>query len=134
MSDYFEDGREFLEHYGVKGMKWGVRKDRLSTGVSTESTTSLSGKAKVKTGGGSRNPASADALKVAGSKQKLKKSGMDSLSNREIKELNERMNLEVNLNRLNKETQSSGKRFVSKLLEPPKPQEVRRLAINRTKK
>jgi ribosomal protein S18 acetylase RimI-like enzyme len=30
MSDYFEDGREFLEHFGVKGMKWGVRKDRGS--------------------------------------------------------------------------------------------------------
>jgi ribosomal protein S18 acetylase RimI-like enzyme len=32
MSDYFELGEEFLEHFGVKGMKWGVRKDRGSKG------------------------------------------------------------------------------------------------------
>lgn len=25
-----EDVEDFLEHYGVKGMKWGVRKDRVS--------------------------------------------------------------------------------------------------------
>lgn len=32
MSDYVEDGRAFLSHYGVLGMKWGVRKGRVSTG------------------------------------------------------------------------------------------------------
>lgn len=137
MNDYFEVGEEFvdsLEHYGIKGMQWGKRKDRSSTEVSTESKTSRRGKAKVKSKGGERHPASDDALKVAGSKQKLKKSGTDALSNKELQELSTRMNLEVQVNRLNKETKSSGQKFVSKLIEPPKPQEVRRLAIDNAKK
>jgi hypothetical protein len=108
MSDKAVAGEEFLEHFGVKGMKWGVRKDRVSTNVST--------------------------LKVAGSKQKLKKSGTDSLSNKELQDLATRMNLEVQVNRLNKETKSSGKKFVSKLIEPPKPKEIRRLIADEVKR
>jgi hypothetical protein len=134
MSNYAEVGGEFLEHYGVLGMKWGVQNDRPSTKVSTESKTSSSGKAKVKTTGGERHPASADAMKVAGSKQKLKKSGTDSLSNKELQDLSTRMNLEVQVNRLNKETKSSGQKFVGALIEPPKPREVRQLIINKSKK
>jgi hypothetical protein len=137
MSNQTVAGEEFLDslsHYGVKGMKWGVRKDRPTTAVSTESKTTSRGKAKAKAEGGERHPASADARKVAGSKQKLKKSGMDSLSNQEIKDLNERMNLEVNLTRLDKETKSGGQKFVTKLFEPPKPREVRQLVINKAKK
>jgi hypothetical protein len=137
MSNQTVAGEEFLDslsHYGVKGMKWGVRKDRPTTAVSTESKTTSRGKAKAKAEGGERHPASADARKVAGSKQKLKKSGMDSLSNQEIKDLNERMNLEVNLTRLDKETKSGGQKFVTKLFEPPKPREVRQLILNKSKK
>lgn len=33
------DTEEFLSHYGVKGMRWGVRKDRKSSGSSLKSTT-----------------------------------------------------------------------------------------------
>jgi phage gp16-like protein len=132
MSD--QEVEELLSHYGVKGMQWGKSKDRSSTEATVESTLSRRGKAKVKAKGGERHPASADALKVAGSKQKLKKSGTDALSNKELQELSTRMNLEVQVNRLNKETKSSGQKFVSKLIEPPKPKEVRRLAIDSVKK
>lgn len=33
-SDLSELGSDFIQHYGVKGMKWGVRKDRRSSGGS----------------------------------------------------------------------------------------------------
>lgn len=160
MSDYFEIGEEFLEHYGVKGMKWGKsggtasikgpstaklkkesvgtvsfkKKDRSPTEASAQSTLSRQGKAKVKTEGGERQPASGDAVKTATLKQKLKKSGTDALSNQELRELNDRMNLEVQVSRLSNETKSSGQKFVQKLVEPPKPQEIRRTLLDVAKK
>ena len=30
--DLIEHGEEFIQHFGVKGMKWGVRKDRIRKG------------------------------------------------------------------------------------------------------
>lgn len=33
-----EQGKDYLEHYGVKGMRWGVRKDRKSRSRSAESS------------------------------------------------------------------------------------------------
>ncbi len=110
------------------------KKDKSPTEATIESTLSRSGKAKIKTEGGKRQPASEDALKAAGQKQKLKKSGVDALSNKELQDLSTRMNLEVQVSRLNEQQSSSGKKFVKKLVEPPKPQEVRRLAIDNAKK
>ncbi len=146
MSDYTEVGEEFLEHYGKKGMKWGQRREArkakaaAATAVKnapkdvTINTQLKRNKYKTKAEGGQKQPVADDAVKAYTSRQKLKKSGVDSLSNKELQELSTRMNLEVQVNRLDKETQSSGKKFVSKLVEPPKPQEVRRIAIDNAKK
>ena len=30
--DLIEHGEEFIQHFGVKGMKWGVRRDRIRKG------------------------------------------------------------------------------------------------------
>lgn len=115
MSDTAAAGRQFLAHYGVKGMKWGVRKDRSPVEVGAEATqTLLRGKAKVKTTGGQAQPASPDAIRAATQKQKLKKSGAAALSNRELQELQTRLQLEVNVKRLDAETASAGKKFVKK--------------------
>jgi 2'-5' RNA ligase len=62
-----------LEHFGVKGMKWGVR--RADKSDSTES-------------------ASEDARAAKEATTKLKSSGVKSLSNKELKDLVERMSLE----------------------------------------
>lgn len=70
-------GRELtLKHFGVKGMKWGVRKDN-------------SGGAPAKKKG-----PSTDAQKAQAAQEKAKKHGQASLSNAEMKHLVNRMNLE----------------------------------------
>lgn len=66
-------GEAFLEHHGIKGMKWGVRRaDKNSTEGHSE-----------------------DAMRVAASKAKLKKAkSTHVLTTRELQELVTRMNLE----------------------------------------
>ena len=69
---------DFLAHWGVKGMKWGVRKDRTGVGASSAS-------------------ASEDHINVAA----LRKKKLSQLSNAEIKAVNERMNLEKKYREMN---------------------------------
>ena len=110
-------GEEFdeLMHYGVKGMRWGVRKaDRVPTGVAL---TTRPGR-KVKAKGGKFEAPSEDAKKAATLKQKAKGSSTDSLSNQELKQMIERMQLEANYQRLTQ--QKSGSELVKKLFLDPK--------------
>lgn len=79
----------FLAHYGVKGMKWGVRKDRRG-GVTTTGR---------RRRGSTAEPQSEDSKKA----QKLKSKSARSLSNAELKALNERLNLEQNYSRMTQE-------------------------------
>lgn len=85
-----------IRHYGVKGMHWGVRKDRHPTAVVTKTRP---GK-RVKATGGKYQPASSDAIKTAEYRQKAKKSTPSSLSNAELQALVQRMNLEQQYSRL----------------------------------
>ena len=64
---------EFLEHYGIRGMHWGIRNKKTPV------------------------PASVDARKAYA----LKAKPMHALTNKQLKVLNERMNLESNYVRLN---------------------------------
>lgn len=106
----------YLEHYGVKGMKWGVRKSDVPAG---ETRVTQKGK-KLKGEGGKGLPAHEDATKAAVSKQKMKGSGIQSLSNKELKDLHQRMNLEQNVRELAaKEKQSTANpaaRFIKRTL------------------
>lgn len=61
---------DYLAHYGIKGMKWGVRRKR--------------------------SEASDDSKNASSAKKKAKKSGSESLSNKELKTIQERRNLEKN--------------------------------------
>lgn len=91
-------GSAFLEHYGVKGMKWGVRRDK-PTGPESVSVVAKPGR-RVKAAGGRRQPASDDAIQAAVLKRRAKKSSVDSLSNKELQQLITRLNMEQQYSRL----------------------------------
>ncbi len=79
MMTTIQDADDILEHYGIKGMKWGVRR-------SDEQLARARGK----------TPRSEDSSKAKESLGKAKTSGAGTLSNRELQELNKRLNLEKN--------------------------------------
>lgn len=73
--NYYDDLS--LTHFGVKGMRWGVRKKQepVSTGVA-------------------KTPMSSDAVLTSKIRTKARTSGMSSLSNEELFALNQRLQLE----------------------------------------
>ena len=84
-----------LYHFGVKGMRWGVRKASPS-GSGTKSYKS------------SRDYNAANRLR-----RKAKGSGAKSLTNKEMKQLNTRLELEKKYNALNPSTLDKGQRVLS---------------------
>lgn len=133
-NEYAEDGEvgmsdevgTFLAHYGVKGMKWGKRRSREELSAATSS--SSKGKAVVKTTGGAGKPAHNDAVQARLAEQKLKKSGINSLSNQELQNLQNRLNLERNVNNLTAANAGPGREFVKNLLVNVGKQQVTRAA------
>lgn len=121
---------DILAHVGVKGMKWGVRKNRvgdavLSRGLGITTTgsrersstvTVRDKRKKLKTSGGYGRSAHPDAIGARTLGQIGKKSGLKSLSNQELQTYANRLQLEQNVKRLNYNEQSAPKRFVSSLL------------------
>jgi hypothetical protein len=131
-ADEFVD--DFLEHYGVKGMKWGVRKSEVPTG---ETKVTQKGK-KLKGEGGKGLSPHPDATKAAISKQKAKGSGLQSLSNKELKDLQTRLNLEKNVRELSvadKQAQTNpAARFIKRTLFNSGKQEAQKAANNAASK
>lgn len=70
-----------LVHYGVKGMKWGVHRATSSSGTP-------------------KPPASEDVLKVDRYKETIKAGSTRALSNKELRDVVERMNLEQQYSKL----------------------------------
>lgn len=87
---------EDLHHYGVKGMHWGVKKDRSSA------------------------PASSDYKKIQGYKKRIKRGGIETLSTQEFKELVAHMNLEQQYSKMiheNGNTFAKGHSTVKEILK-----------------
>lgn len=82
-----EDNNDELFHFGTKGMKWGVRKDKKSS-------------------------ASSDAEEAHG----LRKKSLAELSNAELKSLNNRRQLEAKFQQLNPTTIDRGKAHVKTVI------------------
>lgn len=68
--------QDFLAHFGVKGMKWGVRKQKAS------------------------HPSSSDAERAKATRDLIKKHGTKSVDNKDLQHLVTRMNLEKQYNTL----------------------------------
>ena len=94
---------DFLEHYGVKGMRWGVRN-------------------------ADRPAASGDAVAFRDIKTKAKKGGVSALSNKELKEFNERANLEQQYHRLNPSAKKKALQFTADILLGVGKQQAMKLA------
>lgn len=109
-----------LIHSGVKGMRWGVKKDRSASEVSIKASP---GK-KLKASGGKNHSAHDDAIAVAKFRQKAKGSSIDSLSNHELERLVKRMNLERQFRTLKIDRASPGAKFVGKLIADNGRQQV----------
>lgn len=77
---------EFIAHYGVKGMRWGVRKQRTT---------------------------SSDYKKTA----HLRNRRPSELTNKQLKSVNERVNLEANYRRLHPHTVDRGEKRAKELLK-----------------
>lgn len=104
---------EILEHHGVKGQKWGVR--RKATVGPREIIVSDKRK-KVKTKGGSGHPATESAVRARVIGQKGKKSGLKSLTDQELQDYARRIQLEQNVSRLMYNEKSRGAKFVDNFL------------------
>jgi hypothetical protein len=94
------DIEEFLEHHGVKGMRWGIRRKRGSDGRVTGSVPRVSREAKV----------------AAASAKKLRAHGVSSLTNKELADLNKRLNLEQQANKLNPSQVKKGHDAIKEVL------------------
>lgn len=74
-------GEAFLEHFGIKGMKWGVLRDKINT---------IRGNPVVKYASSSDDHKKAERVRV-----KAKVAGVNTLSNKDLRDIINRMDLEV---------------------------------------
>lgn len=95
-AEHFDRVEEFFEHFGVKGMHWGVRK-----------------------GASSNTPSSDDHVEAVSLRKQAKAGGgIHVLSNEELQKVNTRLNLERSYTSLvaDKKQSAEGEKFVKKNL------------------
>lgn len=106
-----------LEHYGVKGMKWGVRRTPEQLGRARSARKARKAAAKKQKEADRKRPASEDATRAAQARRIAKNAGTSKLSNQELQHLVNRMNLERQYSSiLGDDQKSAGRKFVDSIL------------------
>lgn len=130
-TDISESSEELeLFHYGIKGMKWGVRRPdgpdgTVSSRVRRKEKREAKATAKSEARGGDekwKRPVSEDAKNANNKRTRIKKHGTDAIDNKELKQLVNRMNLEQQYSSLVENQKASSKRrgaqsYVSDILK-----------------
>lgn len=115
-----QDADEIVEHFGVKGMKWGRRNSESKArdarqakedAANPEVTVTRATGKKITTRGGGNLPAHDDAVTARVVKQKIDNSGLNAVSNQELQSYVNRLNLEQNYARLSPNQTSKGEQF-----------------------
>lgn len=107
-----------LEHYGVKGMKWGVRRTPEQLGRARAARKAKKAEAKKQKAADRNRPASEDAVKAATYRRVAKNAGTASLSNQELDALLKRMKLEERyVTALGADTKSIGRVLVESIMD-----------------
>jgi 2'-5' RNA ligase len=119
-----------LAHHGVKGQKWGVRKSEPSKTV----TITTKGKNKTKATGGEGLPIHKDAVAKVTVAQTKKKSGVNALSDEDLRKYANRLQLEQQVKRLEFDSASPSKKFIKKLLGQQGGQAANQVASQATNK
>lgn len=127
-SDFLE--RNGMEHHGVKGMRWGVRrsdKQLARAAQDRKAKKRLAAKNDVmpKKGPSASNDVmpqgSDDYNRALSSKRTARREGTKALSNQELQDLNNRMNLERQYAKMNQKPvpryKEAGKKFLDKYIE-----------------
>lgn len=128
MSSMTRAEAEELLHFGIKGMRWGFRSEPVVTTAVTATTGhTKKGKAVVETKGGTKQPAHPDAIAARIAGQKLKKSGVVALSNKDIEQLAKRIDLEKRIDTLTAKPESPSHKFIRDLLGVTAKQQTQRV-------
>lgn len=118
-TDISESSEDFeLFHYGIKGMKWGVRRPdgpdgTVSSGVRRKEKREAKAAAKAEARGGDeawKRPVTGDARSANNKRTRIKRHGTDALDNKELQSLVKRMNLEQQYSSLVENQKASSRR------------------------